>query len=73
MGVIYLEGVTLESLQTPEGAARANEIFARNERILLPLLRSGRNQVVQDSDSEQPPLTCGTPNTRQPELTSQKS
>jgi hypothetical protein len=40
--VIYLEGVTLESLREPEGVRRADEIFARNERILFPLLMSSR-------------------------------
>lgn len=53
--VIYLEGVTLESLRTPEGVERAAEIFARNERILFPLLWSGRNQADEGMDSEPQP------------------
>ena len=64
---IYLEGVTLESLCTPEGAVRANEIFAHNERILFPLLRSDRSQVDQDMGSGQPPLVCGIANTHRQE------
>ena len=60
---IYLEGVALGSRDTPEGAARAAEIFARNERILFPLLRWGRNRAVQDTDSQQQTLTCDTSDT----------
>jgi hypothetical protein len=58
--IVRLEGVSLESLRTPEGASRAAEIFARNEHILFPLLRWGRNQVAPDTDTGQLPLACGT-------------
>ena len=61
---IYLEGVALGSRDTPEGARRAAEIFARNERILFPLLRWGRNRAVQDTDNQQQQLTCDTSDTR---------
>jgi hypothetical protein len=54
-----LEGVTLESLHTPEGEKRADEIFARNERILFPRLRLGRNQANQETDTDEQPSTCG--------------
>jgi len=60
---IYLEGVTLESLREPEGERRADEIFARNERILFPLLMPGRNQVDESTAISPQPSSCDTSRT----------
>jgi len=67
-GIIYLESVPLDILQSPEGAVLEDEIFRRNADKLFPLLRWDRNQADRDKDSKPRGLDRDISGTRQPEL-----